>query len=117
MNNESKMYTKQVFKCGICGKEYFNVQDRANCELNCYKKQQEEAKKAAEVKKLAEKTARKKEVDDALDKADGALDKAMQLRNAYIKDYGCYVYDNNDVHNEFNIDNYPDLKGLINFLM
>ena len=42
MNNENKMYTKQVFKCGICGKEYSNVQDRANCELNCYKKQQEE---------------------------------------------------------------------------
>lgn len=110
MNNENKMYTKQVFKCGICGKEYFNVQDRANCELNCYKKQQEEVKKAAEAKKLAEKTTRKKEVDDA-------LDKAMQLRNAYIKDYGCYVYDNNDVHNEFNIDNYPSLKELINFLM
>lgn len=110
MNNENKMYAKQVFKCGICGKEYFNVQDRANCELNCYKKQQEEAKKAAEVKKLAEKAARKKEVDDA-------LDKATQLRNAYIKDYGCYVYDNNDVHNEFNIDNYPSLKELINFLM
>ena len=108
--NENKMYAKQVFKCGICGKEYFNVQDRANCELNCYKKQQEEAKKAAEVKKLAEKVARKKEVDDA-------LDKAMQLRNAYIKDYGCYVYDNNDVHNESNIDNYPSLKELINFLM
>lgn len=108
--NENKMYAKQAFKCGICGKEYFNVQDRANCELNCYKKQQEEAKKAAEVKKLAEKAARKKEVDDA-------LDKAMQLRNAYIKDYGCYVYDNNDVHNEFNIDNYPSLKELINFLM
>jgi hypothetical protein len=104
------MYAKQVFKCGICDKEYFNVQDRANCELNCYKKQQEEAKKAAEVKKLAEKAARKKEVDDA-------LDKAMQLRNAYIKDYGCYVYDNNDVHNESNIDNYPSLKELINFLM
>lgn len=110
MNNENKMYTKQVFKCGICGKEYSNVQDRANCELNCYKKQQEEAKKAAEVKKLAEKAARKKEVDDA-------LDKAIQLRNAYIKDYGCYVYDNNDVHNEFNIGNYPSLKELINFLM
>lgn len=110
MNNENKMYTKQVFKCGICGKEYSNVQDRANCELNCYKKQQEEAKKAAEAKKLAEKAARKNEVDDA-------LDKAMQLRNAYIKDYGCYVYDNNDVHNEFHIDNYPSLKELINFLM
>ena len=110
MNNENKIYTKQVFKCGICGKEYSNVQDRANCELNCYKKQQEEAKKAAEAKKLSEKAARKKEVDDA-------LDKAMQLRNAYIKDYGCYVYDNNDVHNEFHIDNYPSLKELINFLM
>ena len=110
MNNENKMYTKQVFKCGICGKEYSNVQDRANCELNCYKKQQEEAKKAAEAKKLAEKAARKKEVDDA-------LDKAIRLRNAYIKDYGCYVYDNNDVHNEFNIGNYPSLKELINFLM
>lgn len=108
--NENKMYAKEVFKCGICGKEYFNVHDRANCELNCYKKQQEEAKRAAEVKKLAEKAARKKEVDDA-------LDKAMQLRNAYIKDYGCYVYDNNDVHNESNIDNYPSLKELINFLM
>lgn len=105
MNTENKTYN-----CALCGKSYSNIIDRITCEQKCYTKQQEEAKKAAEAKKQAEKITRKKEVDDA-------IDKAMRLRNAYIKDYNCYVYDNNDVHNEFNIDNYPSLKELINFLM
>lgn len=109
MNNENKMYTKQVFKCGICGKEYFNVQDRANCELNCYKKQQEEAKKVAEAKKLAEKTARKKEVDDA-------FYNAMRLKNAYMKDYGHYSYTFNDDSNTLEHGYNVDIKSLMDFL-
>ena len=101
---------EKIYTCALCGKSYDSIIERAKCEQKCYAKQQEEAKKDAEAKKLAEKAARKKEVDDV-------LDKAIRLRNAYIKDYGCYVYDNNDVHNEFNIGNYPSLKELINFLM
>lgn len=86
------MNNKKVFKCSICGKEYENTIDRARCELNCYAKQQEEAKKTAEAEKKAEQAARKKAVDDA-------INKATQLKNAYLKDYGCYSYENNDVHN------------------
>lgn len=94
---DNKMYTKQVFKCGICGKEYENVTDRAKCELNCYQKQQEEIKKAAEEKKKAEQAARKKEVDEA-------FDKATELRNVYLRDYGEYSYEYKNIHNNLNDD-------------
>ena len=42
---------KFTYKCGICGKEYNNVLDRAKCEIACAEKAEEEAKKAAEAKK------------------------------------------------------------------
>lgn len=104
MNNENKMYARQAFKCSICGKEYECAIDRARCELNCYAKQQEEAKKAAEAEKKAEQAARKKAVDDA-------INKAVQLKNAYMKDYGRYSYENNDVHN------CPTFGDILSFLM
>ena len=36
--------------CGICGARYESVQERANCELKCVKKIEEEERKAAEEK-------------------------------------------------------------------
>lgn len=108
MNNENKMYARQAFKCSICGKEYENAIDRARCELNCYAKQQEEVKKAAETEKKAAQAARKKAVDDA-------INKAVQLKNAYMKDYGCYTYKNHDAHSD--LDDCLTLKDFLKFWM
>ena len=89
---ENKMYARKAFKCSICDKEYEDAMDRARCELACGKKQQEEAKKAAEAKKQADKMARKAKVDKAYDEAD-------KLRDEYVEDYGVYVRTSGDVTN------------------
>ena len=82
---ENKTYKKPQYKCAICGTVYNSVHDRANCEIDCIKKQKEEENKAAEAKKKAEKDARCTEVSKA-------LDDAYKLVNDYIKDYGSYQY-------------------------
>jgi uncharacterized protein YaiL (DUF2058 family) len=83
---ENKMCTKLQYKCAICGEVYDELKDRVNCETKCIKKQEEEAKQAAELKKQQEHAARKADTD--------AKVKAMiDAVNAYIKDYGFYTYD------------------------
>lgn len=83
---ENKMYTKPQYKCAICETIYDNLKDRVNCETKCLKKQEEEAKKAEELKKQQEHAARKADTD--------AKVKAMiDAVNAYTKDYGFYTYD------------------------
>lgn len=72
-----------IYKCGVCGKAYDSIEDRAKCEMACLKKQEEERKLAAEKKKKEEKAARKKEVDDA-------IKHAQDLINKYTADYGVY---------------------------
>lgn len=79
------MANKEIYKCSICGAVYDNVFDRAKCELNCFDKQKEEARKLAESKKKAEKDARQLEVDNAIDNADNLLEK-------FIEDFGEYQY-------------------------
>ena len=94
---DNKMYCKPIYKCGICGKEYPSIAERMKCEQACLKNQEEEAKKAAEAKKKAEKDTRKKEVTMA-------IEHASELLNEYIKDYGSYSYDGkklNDTSNFF----------------
>lgn len=83
---ENKMYCKPIYKCGICGKEHDDILDRAKCEMQCVKKQEEEAKKAAEAKKKEEYEARQKEVTEA-------IDHTVELFNEFIKDYRTYHYD------------------------
>jgi len=83
MANENKMYNKPLYKCGVCGEIYESIQERVNCETKCLKKQQEEEKKAAEAEKEAKKETRAKEVDEA-------IDRALELLQAYLKDYGSY---------------------------
>ena len=79
------MANKETYKCSICGTEHDNVFDRAKCELACFEKQKEEARKLAESKKKVEKNARQLEVDKAIEHADALLEK-------FIKDYGEYQY-------------------------
>ena len=82
---ENKMYTKPQYKCCICGKIYDSITERAQCELACVKKQEEEVKKAAELKKREEYNTRRAEVDKA-------FDHAYELRDKFLKDYDSYTY-------------------------
>ena len=95
------MKNNTIYRCAICGKEYADIRERISCETDCLKKRDEENKKAEEAKKLAEKNARHKEVNDA-------FDNAYKLLNQYTKDYGHYTYNGNikDL-NLLNMDCFP----------
>lgn len=88
----SKENNNTMYKCSICGKQYSTVVERAKCELACVKQLEEEKKKAAEVKKNAERDARKKEVTDA-------IEHASELVNKYVADYGAYYYNGKNLKN------------------
>ena len=109
MENNNKMYAKPMYKCAICGETYDNIAARIQCEIKCYQNQELEAKKAAEEKKKQEQIARKKEVDEA-------FDKAMQLKEAYLKDYDSYSYVYNNVSNTPK-DDWLNLKSLWNYFV
>ena len=85
MEDKKNIHCKFTYQCGICGKEYNNVIDRAKCEIACTEKAEEEAKKAAEAKKKEERKIRKMEVDEA-------FEHLHALVTAYVKDYGHYEY-------------------------
>lgn len=91
---ENKIYCKPVYKCGICNTEYPTVRERMSCERTCVKKQDEEEKKAAEAKKVAEQKLRKEAVDEA-------IKRAAKLQSDYVKDYGHYEYEGEIVPNVF----------------
>lgn len=82
---ENQMFAKPMYKCGICDKMFDNVVDRANCELACAKRVEEEAKKAAEAKKMEEQKMRKAEVD-------AAVSIAFDLMDKYIEDFDHYEF-------------------------
>lgn len=104
------MGKQTVYYCAVCGKEYTNIVDRANCELACAKRVEEEAKKAAEAKKMEEQKIRKAEVD-------AAYENYEKLAVQYVKDYGCYTQpwptDDKDVAN----DEAVDLFNFLSFFM
>ena len=88
------MANKESYKCGICGTEHSTIFDRAKCEMACFEKQKEEARKLAESKKKAEKDARQLEVDKAIEHVNDLLEK-------FIKDYGSYQYKGKSFNNYF----------------
>ena len=102
MENTNKMYCKPQFKCSICGKTYDKAIDRAKCEIECTKKQEDDAKKLAEEAKKIEQERRKNEVD-------AAIEDARKLKDAYIKDYGYYEFKHTSNQND---DTYPYLWHL-----
>lgn len=80
------MCTKPMYKCAICGGVYDSIAQRMNCEQTCFKKQEEEERKAAEAKKNAERTADFK-------KASAAIDNAWNLVNKCVEQHGTFKYD------------------------
>lgn len=97
---------EKIYTCALCGKSYDSVIERAKCEQKCYAKQQEEEKKAAEAKKKEEQKARHDEVTKA-------IDGACALLNRYVKDYGHYSYNGENVNT---LDDILPSKFLHNFL-
>ena len=71
--------------CAICGKMHTNIIDRANCEIACTEKKEEERRQAEIRKKEAEYKARKEEVDNA-------FKTAYELREKFVADYGSYEF-------------------------
>ena len=84
---------RETYKCGICNKSYDNVEDRMKCECKCY----DERKAAEEEKKKLELEESKKERKAEVD---AAYRNYLELRSAYLKDYGHYTYSfiTNDKH-------------------
>ena len=82
---DDKIYTKPMYKCGVCDTTYDDILERAKCEITCTKKKKEKERAVAAAKKEAEYTDRKKEVDSA-------FDNAYELREKFLKDYGSYTY-------------------------
>lgn len=70
-----------MYKCEVCGKEYENLKDRANCEWNCSKKLEfEDEQRKREVLKK-EKKARADEVNKA-------YNDYQKLYDKFFDDYG-----------------------------
>lgn len=85
MGNKNNIHCKFTYQCGICGKSYDSVLQRAKCELACAERIEEEARKAAEAKKKEEQKLRKEAVDEA-------FVNLHRLITEYVKDYGHYEY-------------------------
>jgi Mg2+ and Co2+ transporter CorA len=76
----NKICATPMYKCAVCGEVYDSIAQRMHCEQSCIKKQEEEARKADEAKKIAEYEARAKEVRDA-------FKHAYMLRDKLEEDY------------------------------
>lgn len=76
---------KKAYECGICNKLYTSIEERMKCETKCVaeRKAEEEKRKKAELEEA--KKARKEEVD-------AAYRNYLELRSAYLKDYGHYTF-------------------------
>lgn len=73
------------YKCAVCGTWHKDIIGRAKCEITCTERKAEEERKAAESKRAAEREARKQEVDDA-------FNKAYELKDKFVENYGRYTY-------------------------
>lgn len=75
----------KAYKCAVCGKMHSDIISRANCEISCTEKQEEEKRLAELRKKEAEYKTRKEEVDNA-------FKVAYELREKFVADYGNYEF-------------------------
>lgn len=79
------MEKKTTYKCGICGKEYETIAERAKCEMACVDKQLAIEEKAKKEKKKQEQEVRRQEVA-------AAINHASEILDAYLNDYGSFSY-------------------------
>ena len=83
------MEKKTTYKCGLCGKEYETIPERARCEAACVDKQlamEEKAKK--EKQKQAQEAERKAIVAEIM--------RVGEMVDAYTDKYGSFTYSTAD---------------------
>lgn len=72
------------YKCSICGTEYDNITDYAECVSKCVAEQKHNEERLRKETLAKEKQSRFKEVRDA--------EKTFyDLKEKYVNDYGCYM--------------------------
>lgn len=74
------MEKEKKFVCSYCGKEYATANERGSCEVSCYAKEVEKAKREKEEKLRQDKKKRLEEINSVLDCANEMISK-------YNKDY------------------------------
>jgi hypothetical protein len=84
MGNKHALYI-----CPYCKGAHETPSGLARCILDCEEKKKIEEEMAKKAKLDAEKEARKKEVDNA-------IEKCRELVKAYMHDYGIYSYTSDD---------------------
>ena len=83
------MEKKTTYKCGLCGKEYETIAERARCEVACVDKQlaiEEKAKK--EKKKQEQETERQAIIAEIV--------RVGEMVDAYTDKYGSFTYSTAD---------------------
>ena len=90
--NDISNKRKPTYSCAICGKTFDSILERTSCEMNCLKQQEEEEKRAVEVKYREERSTRHNEVT-------AAIKNAAELLEKYLEDYGEYEYDGSCANN------------------
>lgn len=96
--DDNKIYAKTMYKCGVCGNTYEELEDRVACESACLKKKKEEVTRAEKLKYEADK---KKHYEDTVD----ACKKADNMIREHIARYG-----------EFNLPNTLSFSEIFNYI-
>ena len=78
-----KEINNMFYACPYCKEEYTDPVDLAHCILSCEEKKKIEEEKQKAEKLAAEKDARYKEIQ-------AAEEKLIELKKAYVNDYGSY---------------------------
>jgi hypothetical protein len=84
-----------LYICPYCKEAHETPGGLARCILDCEEKKKIEEEAKQKAKLVAEKEARKKEVDDA-------LQNYKKLLSAYMDDYGIYSFKSDDDFDIFN---------------
>lgn len=87
------METNKMYQCAICGKEYNNIEDRAECESNCLKQLKIDKQKKKDAENKAAEIAGVQVIRDELSKADKMIREHLEkYESINIADMPAYYY-------------------------
>lgn len=94
-----------MYKCSICGKDYDNVKDRAECEIRCIHAAEEESKRLAKQKAEDERVRFMNEID--------AEFKAVREKMKIYNDKYGYTYVTDSKHNHSSLINLEEILNAL----
>lgn len=97
--DDKNLSNKTLYHCGICGKSYKTIGERAACETKCLAEKKKAQEKLEKETKDRKKAANKAEIEKK-------YKELVELINNYCKDYG-YIQ-----LGEYHYDDFPTLSKL-----